>query len=144
MRASRLTDAEFIYTPSQIALACLSMSSSELASQWAHSKNSETIFSSLESIIEMINKDGVGPDVEAVREVDKRLRLCKNPKKLVGSKAYTAKKAADEEAAEEKRIRKAERIAKTMAADDPFGAEPSAKDGGMDTSLEDDDDDDDD
>ncbi|KAG5730890.1 Cyclin mcs2, partial [Termitomyces sp. T112] len=38
VRASRLTDAELIYTPSQIALAAFALVAPELANQWSNSK----------------------------------------------------------------------------------------------------------
>jgi cyclin H len=53
-----------------------------------------------------------------VREVDRRLKLCKNPEKVVGSKAYLARKAEDERKAEEKRSKKAMDVQEDA---DPFG-----------------------
>jgi len=47
-----------------------------------------------------------------VREVDRRLRICKNPEKVVGSKAYLARKLEDERVAEEKRSKKSSRNAR--------------------------------
>ena len=69
----------------------------------------------------MIIHLGHPPDVEAVREVDRRLRLCKNPEKVVGSKAYLARKAEEERHAEAKRSKKAEDIQRSMESEDPFG-----------------------
>ena len=66
-------------------------------------------------------KEGVGPYVEVVREVDRRLRICKNPEKVKGSKAWLKKEKEAEEAAREKRVRKAEEARRAMEADDPFG-----------------------
>lgn len=74
--------------------------------------------------------------MEAVREVDRRLRICKNPEKVVGSKAYLAKQAEEERKAEEKRNKKASDIQKGQI--DPFGEEIQS------TNLVDYDDDDDD
>ena len=101
MRASRLSDAELIYTPSQIALACLDLASPALARAWVCSKTSpsqtstageaDDILSILVPIKTMIVTQGQLPDVEAVREVDRRLKLCKNPEKVVGSNAYNKK-----------------------------------------------------
>lgn len=88
-------------------------------------------------IIALIRTDGVGPNVDSVREVDKRLRLCKNPQKLVGSKAYVTQKAEEEAAAETKRLRKAQQTAKSMETDDPFGDESTK----IPTPVDDDDDD---
>lgn len=141
-RASRLTDAELIYTPSQIALACMSIASPALAAAWLRFKSGqggdEPILAILESIKSMILTEGSPPDVEAVREVDRRLKLCKNPEKIPGSNAYNKRLAEKQRKAEEKRMRKAEMIRKAMDAGDPFG---SALTGEVD--LDDDDDDDD-
>ncbi|KAG6842540.1 hypothetical protein C0991_000066 [Blastosporella zonata] len=128
VRASRLTDAELIYTPSQIALAALSLAAPGLASQWSSSKlqsNSNspaltvdtlsTLAGAVESVITSL---GHPPDLEAVREVDRRLKLCKNPEKIVGSHAYLAKKAEEEKKAEEKRSKKASEA--MVDASDPF------------------------
>ncbi|KAJ6627126.1 cyclin-like protein [Mycena sp. CBHHK59/15] len=125
VRTSRLSDAELIYTPSQIALASLSIFS--------------TLQSTLAPIRSLIQASARPVDVESVRGVDLRLKLCKNPEKVVGSKAYLAKKAEDERKAEEKRTRKAEDVQKAMTDGDPFGDELGGQ-----RSLVDYDDDDDD
>ena len=122
VRTSRLTDAEFIYTPSQIALACLSLAQPDLAESWARSKDALTSLDVLESIKGVIARDGDIPSVEVVREIDRRLRTCKNPEKIVGSKAYLKKQAKEEQEAAEKREKKAEEIRKATAVD-PFGDE---------------------
>lgn len=138
VRASRLTDAELIYAPSQIALSSFSVVSPGLARAWALSKGSSAILPVIDDITSMITADGQAPDVERVREVDKRLRICKNPEKIVGSKAYLAKKAADEARDQEKRSKKAEETRRNMDADDPFGDELGSGDG-VDPNLDDDD-----
>ena len=69
----------------------------------------------------MILTQGSAPEVEAVREVDRRLKLCKNPEKIVGSNAYNKKREEEERKATEKRNRKGEQIRKAMADGDPFG-----------------------
>jgi cyclin H len=136
---SRLTDAEFIYAPAQIALASLYLASSELAEQWARAKGlNQTGLDVIKEAAEMIGKEskGGGIDVELVREVDRRLRLCKNPEKIPGTKAsvllftcphradtlncrYMKRQAAAEAAAAEKRARKAaaERESQVMEVD---------------------------
>ncbi|EJF66585.1 cyclin-like protein [Dichomitus squalens] len=143
VRAARLTDAEFIYTPSQIALACFSLASPTLASAWARAKFPSLphppVADVLGSIEAMILREGSPPDVEAVREVDRRLRLCKNPEKIVGSNAYNKKLQEKEKKAEEKRIRKAEAARIAMEEGDPFGNELAKK---AVEELDDDDDDD--
>ena len=122
VRASRLTDAELIYTPAQIALAAFALASPALAEQWTVAKGQDTLVQGvIPRIQELITKEGVGPEVEIVREVDRRLRICKNPEKVKGSKAWLKKEKEAEEAAKEKRARKAEEARKAMEADDPFG-----------------------
>lgn len=147
VRASRMTDAELIYTPSQIALASLSLVSPDLASQWAGSKfpskipesaaSLTTLQEAIEAIKGLITSHGHPPNVESVREVDRRLKLCKNPEKVIGSNAYLARKAEAEKKAEEKRNRKAIEVQKAMIDGDPFGSE-------LNSQVIDDDDDDED
>jgi cyclin H len=91
VQAGRLTDAELIYPPSQIALACLYLASQDLAEQWARAKCGEVeapnVMTSVRQIVTMIEQEGVMPDVEVVRGIDRRLKVCKNPEKVVGSRA---------------------------------------------------------
>ncbi|TFY59612.1 hypothetical protein EVJ58_g5673 [Rhodofomes roseus] len=140
VHASRLTDAEFIYTPAQIALASLSMVSAPLAEIWArrtYADKADLLLAVLEPIKTMISTHGQAPDVEAVRNVDRRLKLCKNPEKVVGSRAYMKKQEEAEQRASEKRKRKAAAARKAMEEGDPFGSELAG-----DVGIEDDDDDD--
>lgn len=132
VRASRFTDAELIYAPSQIALASLALASPVLAERWADSKPvagaaqplSATLDPTLGSIKYVITQMGHPPDVEAVREVDRRLKLCKNPEKVPGSKAYLARQAAEQRRAEEKRNKKAEDVRRAVTeGGNPFGSE---------------------
>jgi cyclin H len=88
----------------------------------------------------LITQSGQPPDVDSVRTVDRRLKLCKNPEKVVGSSAYLAKKKEEERKAEEKRNRKAEEVRKAIEDGDPFGDVLREK---AETGLVDDDDDDD-
>ncbi|KAI0815147.1 cyclin-like protein [Irpex lacteus] len=147
VRASRLTDAELIYTPSQIALACFDLASPHIARAWIRSKQTsppvsppaseeDAMLAILEPIKTMITSEGQSPDVERVREVDRRLKLCKNPEKVVGSNAYNKKLEKKQRSADEKRQRKADLARRAMAAGDPFGSELEKGD------LDDDDDDD--
>jgi cyclin H len=114
---------ELIYPPSQIALACLSLAHPEIAASWARSKNADTALEAVRTIKQMITRDGDIPSVEVVREIDLRLKICKNPEKVAGSKAYLAKKAKEEREAELKRMRKAETVRKAVEQGDPFGEE---------------------
>ncbi|TFK30591.1 cyclin-like protein [Coprinopsis marcescibilis] len=143
VRASRLTDAEFIYTPSQIALAAFSMEVPEIATRWAESKNSEEHKINLtlsEEIKSLILADGKPPNVDAVREADRRLKLCKNPEKVPGSKAFLAKKAEEEREAAEKRNKKAAQVQQALNDGDPFGNDVDKPRNGL-VDYDDDDDD---
>jgi len=146
IRASRLTDAELIYTPSQIALAAFSLVAPNLAQQWLTTKTSSessslslnNLLSLAEKIKLLITLHGHSPDIEAVREVDRRLKLCKNPEKVVGSQAYLAKMADEEKKAENKRQKKADELHRTMTDGDPFGNELVARPGLVNYEDEDD------
>ncbi|KAH7915381.1 cyclin-like protein [Hygrophoropsis aurantiaca] len=137
VRASRFTDAELIYTPSQIALTCLSIASPLLSQRWAASKTasssiseplSELLKDTLGAINAMVTQNGHPPDIESVREVDRRLKLCKNPEKVVGSKAYLARIAEEERLSERKRNKKAEDVRRALGEGaDPFGSDLSDK-----------------
>ncbi|KAI0051759.1 cyclin-like protein [Auriscalpium vulgare] len=123
VRTSRLTDAELLYSPSQIALACMSLAAPDLAASWAQAKGAEPALETIQAIKDMILRDGDVPSVEVVREIDRRLKVCKNPEKVVGSKAYIARKAQEEKNAEAKRAKKAEGVRRAMEDGDPFGDE---------------------
>lgn len=144
VRASRLTDVELIYTPSQIALAAFSLVAPDAAARWIAMKNmseSATLQAVLEEIQSVIAQQGLPPDVESVREVDRRLKLCKNPEKVVGSKAYLVRKKEEERIAEEKRTKKAELQKAAMNDEqDPFGTNLAPKKGLVDYDDDDDDD----
>jgi len=129
IRASRLTDAEFIYSPAQIAAACISLASPQIANTWMRSKGTDGSF--IPSLCAAIQEGSEIPGVEMIREVDRRLKLCKNPEKVVGSSAYLAKKAEEERLAAERRTKKADEI-RNASGDDPFGSE-------LGTTLDDDD-----
>lgn len=140
IRSSRLTDAELIYAPSQIALTCLSMASEPAAAEWMRMKGValEHVIASIRTLIQV---QGSVPEVPAVREIDRRLKLCKNPEKIPGSRAFLAKQAEAERKASEKRAKKAEVVQRAMDALDPFGANAGKTQEVL--GLDDDDDDDD-
>ncbi|KAJ3511207.1 hypothetical protein NMY22_g15725 [Coprinellus aureogranulatus] len=146
VQASRLTDAELVYSPAQIALAAFSIASPEIASRWLeskstpdHSVNAEVI----EEIRALIQSQGRPAETEAVREIDRRLKLCKNPEKVPGSRAYIAKKAAEDKKAEERRNKKAATVQMAVEEGDPFGNELKNTQGAPLVDYDDDDDDDD-
>lgn len=148
-----MTDAELLFTPSQIALSALSLVAPDIASQWSklkvHQEHVDTRLASntfknvIEEVKHIITTQGHGPDVESVREVDRRLKICKNPEKVAGSKAYQAKKQEEERKAEEKRNKKAADATRLMYEGDPFGIELDETRRGL-VDYDDDDDDDDD
>ncbi|KAI0318498.1 cyclin-like protein [Amylostereum chailletii] len=138
VRTSRITDVELIYAPSQIALACLSLAQPDLATSWARSKGVESSLPIIETIKDVILQNGDVPSVEVVREIDRRLKLCKNPEKIVGSKAYIAKRQREDREAEEKRMKKADIVRQAIADGDPFGEELDGKAGAVE-ALDDDD-----
>ncbi|KAI0280653.1 hypothetical protein BGY98DRAFT_932553, partial [Russula aff. rugulosa BPL654] len=113
IRTSRLTDVELIYPPSQIALACLSLAHPEIAAFWARSKNADVALEGIESIKRTITRDGDIPSVDVVREIDRRLKICKNPEKVVG--------VQEDKEAELKRMKKAENVRKAAEQGNPFG-----------------------
>ena len=92
------------------------------------------------AIKSLITSSGNPPNVESVRDVDRRLKLCKNPEKVVGSKAYLARKAEEEKKAEDKRNRKAVEVKNTVDDGDPFGDELGRQDIGL-VDYDDDDED---
>jgi len=79
--------------------------------------------STIELVKNTIVHDGNAPEKAVVTEIDRRLKLCKNPEKIEGSKAYLAKKMREEAEAETKRLKKAEEIKKAVEEGDPFGDE---------------------
>lgn len=140
VRASRLTDAEFIYTPSQIALAGLWSAAPQWASAWASSKGQfENLKQTLSNIQTLIQAEGLGPEIDTVKEIDRRLRICKNPEKVKGSKAWLKKQQEADEKARLKRLKKAEEAAKKAKDEDPFGGELVNESQGK--SIDEDDDD---
>jgi cyclin H len=123
VRSSRITDAEFIYSPSQIALAAVYSSQPTLAQRWAESKgmDMQLMEKTAGRIVAMVATDGKVPELERVREVDRRLRTCKNPEKTAGTAAYEQRKAEEDSVATEKRVHKALVAQRSMEMDDPFG-----------------------
>jgi len=115
-------------------LAAFALANADLALQWIATKLSQPAdVDGLKQVVNhiqfLISSQGQPPSVDAVREVDRRLRLCKNPEKVVGSKAYLAKKLDDERIAEEKRNKKLadSQQATTNEYGDPFGNELKPK-----------------
>ncbi|CAE6418887.1 unnamed protein product [Rhizoctonia solani] len=121
-RNSRLTDAELIYTPSQIAMACLYLADPHLAETYLSQKGSGNMLSVVQEAARMIERDGKGTEVGLVREIDFRLKTCKNPERVKGSKAYEARQAKADAAADKKRTLKATAsLEARMSQDEMFG-----------------------
>lgn len=88
MRAARLTDAELIYTPSQIAVACVYLADAQMAETYLSSKGSGNVLTTIQEIANLVQQEGQGVDVGLVKEIDRRLKLCKNPERVPGTKLY--------------------------------------------------------
>ncbi|EIW71913.1 hypothetical protein TREMEDRAFT_25459 [Tremella mesenterica DSM 1558] len=77
---SRLTDLEFFYTPSQIALSCWSLSSPSLVDKWLDEK-----YDSLSTLSIQSSSTHHDPSDSSLKEVDKRLKGNMNPEKIPGT-----------------------------------------------------------
>lgn len=98
---SSLTDLEFIYSPSQISLACWYTASASLISdflEWRYSTLPEAYGMSRDRLVEILEEIkavilsvGVdeagepGVDLKRVKGVDRRLKGCTNPEKTPGT-----------------------------------------------------------
>ncbi|ORX39396.1 putative cyclin-dependent protein kinase regulator [Kockovaella imperatae] len=120
LSASRLTDAEFIFTPSQISLAALRLADRGLVDEyleWKYEENGETTFGLtkgrlVEILVEleaMIETGKTELDRKTVKDIDKRLKQCSNPAKIPGTALYIQRK---EEQAKEVAAQKAEKTLK--------------------------------
>lgn len=100
------------------------MTDASLANAWASSKLSGESLDMLDrttsDIITMITDHGHPPQTDTVRGVDRRLRICTNPARIPGTKAFIARQEEDERKEQEKRVRKAEEIQRVMDNSDPF------------------------
>lgn len=102
LHASRYTDAEFLYSPAQIALACWRASNRELVDNFLDWKYESAAseegapqpygcsVSDLRRIIEEVEEvvkddSGANPELKRIKEVDKRLKACTNPEKIPGT-----------------------------------------------------------
>jgi cyclin H len=94
LRSSRHTSAELIYSPSQIALACLHLVSPSLVESYLSSKEPkaertkttklerETMVKLLREIGELVTFIQKNPvEKDKVKDVDKRLKWARNPEK---------------------------------------------------------------
>ncbi|QRV76383.1 Cyclin, C-terminal domain [Ceratobasidium sp. AG-Ba] len=122
MRAARLTDAELIYTPSQIAIACIYIADAHMAETYLAAKGSANMLTLVQEVADLIEREGKGADVGLVKEIDRRLKLCKNPERVPGTKLYEARQAKADAAAEKKRSLKAASTQESMKSqEEMFG-----------------------
>lgn len=78
----------------------------------------ETIRDVVDPIVDLVEKGKKAVDVEMVREVDKRLRYCKNPEKDPESSLFRKRQAQEEEEQQRKKAKK--------EADRPMDLDPFA------------------
>ncbi|KAG0151237.1 hypothetical protein CROQUDRAFT_57206 [Cronartium quercuum f. sp. fusiforme G11] len=117
LKASRLTDAEFLWTPSQIATAAWWIRDPEGITEWIRSKAQQLLMSYLPALAELIQRAQATPvDKERVTAVDRRLRFCRNPEKDPNSALYKIKQqqAQQEELAKQQEKNLREKV------EDPF------------------------
>lgn len=138
MYASRGTDAEFLFAPSQVALACWRLAARELVDAYlveqyaeAEATGAPTPYGApredllrIISDVEDIVRAGTGDlDLKKVKEVDKRLKACTNPEKIPGTALYIKRKAEqDDKASEAKAEKVAQARARAEADEFVFGA----------------------
>ena len=97
LSASRLTDAELIYTPSQVALGSFRLANKGLVDElleWKYAEKDvdlpfgipkDRLLEILGQVEEVI-KTGEGDlDRKTVKDIDKRLKQCSNPAKIPGT-----------------------------------------------------------
>ncbi|KAF8609245.1 cyclin-like protein [Ceratobasidium sp. AG-I] len=118
MRAARLTDAELIYTPSQIAVACVYLADAQMAETYLSSKGSGNVLATIQEIANIIQQKGQGVDVGLVKGIDRRLKLCKNPERVPGTKLFEARQAKTDAAADKKRSLKAASTQESLRSQD--------------------------
>lgn len=122
IRHSRLTDLEFVYTPSQTAAAAWYLASPELTESWGRAKGmtEESMRYIRDASVLIAEEEARGEtDVEFVREIDRRLRVLKGMRDRAREKQERA-------VMEAKKARKAQQAArKSMASmedvEDVFG-----------------------
>ena len=90
LQQARLGDFEFLYTPSQIAMAAFFSIDPAIISTWFFAKQPATQQISADQVMQQVKDlsheleqfaEKAPVDLEKVREVDKRLRYCHNPEK---------------------------------------------------------------
>ncbi|TIB87077.1 cyclin-like protein [Wallemia mellicola] len=128
-RLSRLTNAEFIYTPSQIALGCYVMVNKTLVEEYIEWKKQEfhaeaPSFDAIDGVVALINiqKSKGGLKKETVQDIDKRLKLWQDPSKVEGTAMYKRKQEeADKEDLEKRNKRQLEAEKSKYESESVFG-----------------------
>ncbi|GAA5934803.1 TFIIH complex kinase subunit CCL1 [Sporobolomyces koalae] len=120
LKHSRHTWVELVYTPSQIALACLYLVSPDLVMTYLESKRSRSQASTTTSVedsvmtrllieigetIQDVQRHPIEKD--KVKDIDKRLRWARNPEKDPNSLLYKKRKKEEEDEKEQKERDKA-------------------------------------
>ncbi|KAH9807590.1 cyclin-like protein [Melampsora americana] len=138
LRSSRLTDAEFLWTPSQIATAAWWICDPEGITEWIKSKaqripqvnqtesssssssvekHVKLLMSYLPGLVDLIKRSKTTlVDKERVTAIDRRLKYCRNPEKDPNSNLYKIKlkQSQQEELAKQQEKNLREKV------DDPF------------------------
>ncbi|KAL1410893.1 hypothetical protein Q8F55_001836 [Vanrija albida] len=132
---SRYTDAEFVYAPSQVALACFRIANAELVDGFLefryaaaqatdgaglpYGTSLEDLLRLTKEIEAVIRDAGSGAfDIKKIKEIDKRLKSCANPEKTPGSALYIKRRAEAEAKAAEAKADKAAKVAAAREADE--------------------------
>ncbi|CAK9780137.1 cyclin-like protein [Cutaneotrichosporon oleaginosum] len=131
LAASRMTDAEFLFAPAQIALACWRIADRELTDAFLEAKYDgaeegklpfgiaqDALLGISGDLETMIRAGEAQQDLKKVKEVDKRLKSCANPEKVPGTALYIQRKAEREAKAAEERKEKQDKIARAREADE--------------------------
>jgi len=92
VRRSRLSDVDALYAPAQVAFACLHRADKELAERWLAAKVERGVkpdipHTVVDEVLNLVDAEGMSPSTDVVRDVDKRLKQCKNPETIPGSRA---------------------------------------------------------
>jgi cyclin H len=99
LATSRLTDAEFLYSPSQISLACFRLADEELVDSfldWRYTQGQseddlaygiakDRLIELIQNIQTLIMDGAEELDLKRIKGIDKRLKSCTNPEKVPGT-----------------------------------------------------------
>ncbi|BEJ15169.1 hypothetical protein CspHIS471_0409360 [Cutaneotrichosporon sp. HIS471] len=130
LSASRMTDAEFLFAPAQIALACWRVADKELTDAFLAAKYNgaeedkvpfgiaqDELFRISGQVESMVRTGEAQHGLKKVKEVDKRLKGCANPEKVPGTALYIKRKAELEAKAAQDKKEKQDKAARAHEAD---------------------------